>query len=672
MYHPKVVEAARLKLEEHFKIELPYWSYSQVQEFSHRLKSKFDAEGAQLAPTTPEEDHFILSSRLLSKIDFRFFLTRFCLILSDEKRLVPVIPWPSQEKVLSAMAEEELRQEGFGSIKIPLVLLKSRQVGGTVLGEALVAHFVFLNPNTQGLIASDHPDTSLNLYHVLTRIYDNMPSWFRPKMEGRVKGTHLHFHELDSDVLVGAGNQRTTMGQGMNIDICHLTELSTWEFPSYIDEDLMPAFTSSRKHHSVILLESTGAGAKGNWFYEHFMAAWGKKTSFRGLFAAWYLRPNNRLRSEGFEFLPHTLNMAERVKRESGETLDREQLAFYQFTRRDFEAKGDLEKFYQEYPSTVEEAFQTGVKSVFSLELRSSLRDKVKVPVFVGEVNLGTQKLIKVDLESYLKSDDPFKSYNKLVIWELPKPGNLYVTAVDASHGLAQDNAAVEVVRVGNRRKSDEQVAEWCGNLPPGDLAVVAATIGRIYRDKGSDLDCLLAVESNPGSPGTTTQLVLQQLGYNNLYIDHNPHSTRGGYKDRYGWWTTTGTRPLLINTLLEYLTKGDVQVNSPDLILEMGSFVRTQTPTGRIHIAAFSGYHDDRLLALGIALFVAHEDDVVNMAEERRKHGTAKERQGTGLRPVRQIRDLAATMGHDEDVESLYRRAMDSAVDFSPSGGVN
>lgn len=669
MYHPRIVEASRLKLENHFKLELPYWTYAQVQDFEHRLKGKFNEEGTQIGVTTAEEDHFIMSCRLLAKIDFRFFLTRFCRILSDERRLVPVVPWPSQEKVLAALAAEELRQQEFGAIKLLIALLKSRQVGGTIIGEALIAHMVFLNANTQGLIASDHPDTSLNLYHVLTRMFDNMPTWFRPKMDGRVKGTHLHFHELDSDVLVGAGNQRTTMGQGMTLDACHLTELSTWEFPKYIDEDLMPAFTSSRKHHSVILMESTGAGAKGNWFYEHFMAAWKKQTSFKALFAAWYLRPNNRLRSEGFEFLPHTTAMAERVKRETGEELDREQLAFYQFARRDFEAKGELEKFYQEYPSTVEEAFQTGVKSVFGLELRARMRDKVRVPHFVGEVNLATRKLQKVDVESYLASDDPFKSFNRLVIWELPKQGNLYVTSVDASHGLSQDNAAVEVVRVGNRRKSDEQVAEWCGDLPPGDLAIVAAVVGRIYRDRVSDLDCLLAVESNPGSPGTTTQLVLQQLGYNNLYIDHNPHSTRGAYKDRYGWWTTTGTRPLLINTLLEYLKKEEVGINSPDLIIEMGSFVRTQTESGKIHIAAFDGYNDDRLMALAIALFVAHEDDVVNMADERRKHGEAKARQGTGLRPVRQIRDLAASMGHDDTVEALYQKALDSAIDFSPNG---
>jgi hypothetical protein len=647
-------------------MELPYWSYDDVREFTGRLRGKYDSEGKQLVVPTPEEQHFILSSRLLAKVDFRFFLTRFCLILSDEKRIVPIDPWPSQEKVLKILAEEEHRQQEFGAIKVPVVLLKSRQVGGTVLGEALVAHFVFLNPNTQGLIASDHPDTSLNLYHVLTRIYDNMPSWFRPSIAGRVKGTHLHFPELDSDVLVGAGNQRTTMGQGMNIDVCHLTELSTWEFPSYIDEDLMPAFNSSRKHHSVILLESTGAGAKGNWFYEHFTAAWKKKTSFKAVFAAWYLRPNNRLRSEGFEFLPHTLNMAHRVKQESGMELDRQQLAFYQFTRRDFEAKGELEKFYQEYPSTVAEAFQTGVKSAFSLELRSKLRDEVKPPVFVGEVNLATKKLVRVDIKSYLESEDPEKAYGRLVIWEMPKPGKSYVVAVDASHGLEQDNAAVEVVRVGDRLLVDEQVAEWCGNLPPGDLAIVAALVGRIYRDKGADLDALLAVECNPGSPGTTTQLVLQQLGYNNFYMWQRPHAASGGYATVYGWWTTTGTRPLLINTLLEYIPKEQVKINSPELIQEMGSFVKSQLPSGRIHVAAFGGYHDDRLLALAIALYISHETDQVNLAEERRRSQDTKEKLAAGKKDIKQMYDLGAVMLPGETVESLYQKALDSGEGLS------
>jgi hypothetical protein len=212
------------------------------------------------------------------------------------------------------------------------------------------------------------------------------------------------------------------------------------------------------------------------------------------------------------------------------------------------------------------------------------------------------------------------------------------------------------VLRVGNQKEDDEQVAEWAGDLPPSDLAIVAALVGRIYRDKGDDLDALMAVECNPGSPGTTTQLVLQQLGYTNFYMWRRPHAATGGESTVYGWWTTPATRPLLINTLVEYLKKEWVKVNSPELILEMGSFVKTRTPTGRIHLAAFDGYHDDRLLALAIALYVAHGEDLVNLAEERRKAADLALKLKEGVKKPKQLWQLGATMKVGETVESLMQ----------------
>jgi hypothetical protein len=387
--------------------------------------------------------------------------------------------------VLDALALEEERQSDAPSCKIPIVLLKSRQVGGTVIGEALIAHLVFLNANTQGLVASDHPDNSLKLYQILTRMYDAFPGWLRPNIEGRVKGTHLHFPALDSDVIVGAGNQKTTLGQGMNVDIAHLTELSTWEFPGYIDEDLLPAFNSSRKHHSVILMESTGAGAKGNWFHDHFQAAWHRETSFSAIFAAWFLRPNNRLVADGIEFKPATLGMAERVKRESSIELDREQLAFYQITRRDFEAKDKLDVFFQEYPSTVEEAFQTGLRSVFPIDVRSRVRDSVKTPIGVFEVNIDTKKLRKVNLEAWLQDESGTKYDNTLVMWALPERGSMYICAVDASYGVGPSKYS-ESGRLGvktNRWPSGvETLTIWTLLKSHGSWGISTGTLRWIYQ----------------------------------------------------------------------------------------------------------------------------------------------------------------------------------------------
>jgi hypothetical protein len=663
MYSPIVVQKSTEKLEAALKVKLKRFTLKECEEMAFRLREvKWDVKGVPSRPLLIDEEYFILCNRLLSKIDFEYFISRFCFIQTDEKKLFPIIPWPSQRKVLDALAKEEERQMDAPSVKINAVLLKSRQIGGTIIGEALIAHLVFLNAMTQGLIASDHPDNSLKLYQTLTRMYDNMPGWLRPVNDGRVKGIHLHFPLLDSDVIVGAGNQKTTLGQGMNIDVSHLTELSTWEFPRYIDEDLMPAFKSSRKHHSVILMESTGAGAKGNWFYEHFNAAFKGESSFQAIFAAWFLRPNNRLQAEGLEFKDTTLDMAKRVKQESGIELDREQLAFYQLTRRDFEGKGELEVFFQEYPSTVEEAFQTGLRSVFPIELRSKLRDNVKSPVAVMEVDTIRKKVKRVpSLSEWVADEDPEKYMNKLVIWELPQNNGHYVISVDASYGiLGGDNAAIEVLKVGTTKWLDEQVAEWCGSIDNLTLATVAWVIGHIYRDREADLPALMAVECQPGNPGGTTQIELQRMGYLNFYIGRRATRHTGGYSADYGFWTTPGTRPIITDMIRNYLKRGDLLINSSKFIEEMGSFVNLPTKDGRLvhHLAAAPGYHDDRIMAMAIALYVAHEDDVVSIADERRRKVEAKAKEVKKERV--QFWQTMATAPVGTTYESLVTQSLD------------
>lgn len=626
MYSRKIVNANRALLESRLGFALKEYSLPDVEDMEWRMKDiVWDADtSAPSRPLSEEEQRYIVSSLHLSKIDFRYWMQRYCKLQTDDKRLLPLIPWPSQELLLKVFEEEEekiMAREGYA--KIRAILLKSRQVGGTAISEALIAHMAFLNPRTQAVIGSDHPDPSLQLWQVLLRMYDNLPGWMKPHRDAKVKATNLHLDRIESDVVVGSGNQKTTLGQGMNIDAVHLTEVSTWDFPDYIDEDLMPAFNSSRKHHSFIVLESTGSGAKGNWFHDQFETARKGTSQFRPIFIAWYHRPGWRQSDEGMTFVQETLEMAERVKRESGYELDRRQLAFYQATRQDYESKDKLDKFYQEHPSTIEEAFQTGLRSVFSITLRSKVRDACKTPAAVYDVVLPAGKLRSVPLTEWIRSEDDGKSDNRLIIWELPKPGFLSVIGVDASYGRdGGDNSAIEVLRIGNKWAGDEQIAEWSGNLSPFDLAKIVEMVGKIYADPLDKLPAKVAVEVNPGSPGLVTQTELIRMGYPHFYTWKKPTRVGGGFTKEVGWWTTPSTRPLLIDMGIDYIKKGHLTVNSPFLVNEMGSFVDTGAirPNGKRHIEHAPNYHDDRLIALFIALYVAHELDVVSMAEDRRK----------------------------------------------------
>jgi hypothetical protein len=649
VFYRGIIERNKEKLERALSLKLREYSFSEVQDFSYRLRDvEWDEQKNPSRELSIEEQDYIVNEKLLTKVDFEYFCSRYCKILTVEKRLETIIPWPSQRYLLDIIAEEEKRQMDAPSIKIPIVLLKSRQVGGTAISEAMIAHMVFLNSTTQGVIASDHPDNTLKLFQTLVRIYDNLPKWLQPTIDGKVKGNHLHFpHPMDSDVIAGSGNQKTTLGQGMTIDIGHLTEVSTWipEMCHAIDGDILPAFNSSRKHHSLIILESTGAGGDGNWFHDHFQASRAGETTFKHAFIAWYMRPSWRLSAEGVEFREETLLMQKRVEREVGIKLDREQLAWYQITRRDLESKGDLELFYQEYPSTIEEAFQTGYRSVFPIELISKVRDECRKPLAIFKVNLATSKLQKVNLESWTLSDDIKKWDNIFIMWELPKAGCVYVVGVDGAYGIAgRDNSAIEVLRVGNKNWGDEQVAEWCGNISPYELAKVAKLVGEVYRDKSLGLEALMACEVNPGSPTLMTQIELQRMGYINFYTWQRPLKMNNMTSTEYGWWTTQSTRHLLTERIEEYIKKFHLKINSPPFTEEMRSFVNTKVHLGQKHIEHAPGKHDDRIMALGIALYVAHENDVQNMAEERRRDSERKT-----ISPEKHIQLNATGMGWDE-----------------------
>jgi hypothetical protein len=117
---------------------------------------EWDALGQPSRALDDEEQEYVLNERLMSQLSFTYWLERYCLILTDEKRVEPMRPWPSQIALLKTIQAEEEK----GS-KIRVILLKSRQIGGTAFSQALIGHMIFLQPHTQGLVAADHPDVTL-------------------------------------------------------------------------------------------------------------------------------------------------------------------------------------------------------------------------------------------------------------------------------------------------------------------------------------------------------------------------------------------------------------------------------------------------------------------------------------------------------------------------------
>lgn len=216
----------------------------------------------------------------------------------------------------------------------------------------------------------------------------------------------------------------------------------------------------------------------------------------------------------------------------------------------------------------------------------------------------------------------------QLLIWEAPEPGETYAIGVDPANGVGMDRSVCEVIKVGTINHPDIQVAEFaCDWLSPVDFASVVATIGRFYRDS-EGTEAFATVEVNAPCGDTMVSDLRMRLDYGNLFIWKQYDRINNLFTNKYGWWTNKTTRPKLIARGVHACMNGDLIINSPFLLDEMSDFERDGTLAAA---KARSGTHDDRVMAILIGYWGAHDEEWLNgedIAEERRMRERAKELQ--------------------------------------------
>lgn len=184
--------------------------------------------------------------------------------------------------------------------------------------------------------------------------------------------------------------------------------------------------------------------------------------------------------------------------------------------------------------------------------------------------------------------------------WKYPEQDKTYVVSADVARGDGKDYSAFHIIDIDNL----EQVAEYQGKLDTklfGDLLVNAATE---YND------ALLIIENANIGWGSIQQVV--DRDYKNLfyatsdmkYVDTKSQMTNKYYRDDRkmvaGFTTTSKTRPLIVEKLVEYFRDKTAIVYSNRLINELFSFVY-----GPSLAQADYGANDDLVMSFAIALWV-------------------------------------------------------------------
>lgn len=206
----------------------------------------------------------------------------------------------------------------------------------------------------------------------------------------------------------------------------------------------------------------------------------------------------------------------------------------------------------------------------------------------------------------------------RLLIWESPEAGEQYAIGVDPAEGVGADRSVCQVLKVGNMVHPDVQVAEFaCDFLDPVDFASCVKVIGDFYGSNGEEAFC--TVECNAPCGDTMVNDLRMRLDYSNLFIWKAYDKITNIYTNKLGWWTNRTTRPKLIARGLHAFANSDLIVNSPFCLDEMSDFERDHFIA---KAKARFGRHDDRIMALLIAYFGAHDEEWMageDIAEERR-----------------------------------------------------
>lgn len=137
--------------------------------------------------------------------------------------------------------------------------------------------------------------------------------------------------------------------------------------------------------------------------------------------------------------------------------------------------------------------------------------------------------------------------------------------------------------------KTGIQVATLKNQFDPDLYTKQMYCLGKYYKD------ALIAIEANFDSFPIRE---LQRLGYSNQYVREQLDSYTGKMDKRFGFRTTTLTRPTIIANLIQVVREHTETINDKDTLEELLTIIRNEK--GRIE--APEGGHDDQMMGLAIA----------------------------------------------------------------------
>ncbi len=255
-----------------------------------------------------------------------------------------------------------------------IIILKARQVGVSWFWAAIALHIALFVPNSSVLMLSKTEDDAISFKSKAMFIYRHLPEWMK-QPTGKDNDSTTTFPIMESQIR----SFPATEGSGRG-ETATLVLLDEWAFHPYAENNMTAILPTVENATIVGISTANGRGGTGKYYYDTWIKAEAKKSSFASVFLPYDVVPGR----------------------------DEEFLAAVSKDMAAYKVKG-------EYPRNAEEAFILSGTCMFDLE------------------RLGTMPITDV-FSTLLGICEIYKN---------PIPGHDYVAGVDTALGIAGGDYSV-------------------------------------------------------------------------------------------------------------------------------------------------------------------------------------------------------------------------------------
>lgn len=458
--------------------------------------------------------------------------------------------------------------------EISLLILKGRQQGFTTLVTAYQLACSILNRNFQGFTLADTSDNSETIFQNKAKFpYSQIPEVLKPteKFNNRKQ---LLFEKLNSSWSVDTATK--DVGRSRTINFFHGSECAFWQYGiAAIQAAIGEAFTKN----CIKIFESTADG------FNDYEKMW-SSGSHINCFYAWWRTPEYRIsipsEQKREEFI-HRINAGnewiwERLRWLRDEKhLQLEQLYWY-WNKYDKYLDKDLIK--QEYPCSPQEAFLLSGKTVFDTVAIMYRLEHIPQPIKTGYFQYDYDGLRITNIQWVNDRNGYIRLYMQP---DSPAITNYCIGGDTAGDGSDSFVGIVLDARTG------QQAAVLRHQFDADLYAKQIFCLGKYYKN------ALIGIEVNFDSYPI---MELQRLGYENQYVREVLDTYTNRTEKRFGFRTTSVTRPAIISRLVEIVRDHTDLINDRETLEELLTITRNEK--GKVEAPA--GNHDDMMMALAIA----------------------------------------------------------------------